>query len=124
MYKFTKRSDLEKMLETDMDPLIYGHISRYLDHMLKEFNCDDISEYGTIVYLDSFDDAKITFALELETPFSHLSPDCVGGILIQGETDFRSIVQAIYNVDEKALVVFGVPEVMEPIVALQYKNNA
>ena len=124
MYKLTKKSDLEKMLETDMDPLIYGHISRYLDHMLREFNCDDIAEYGTIVYLDSFDDVKITFALELETPFSHLNPDCVAEILIQGENDFRSIVQALYNVDERALVVFGVPEVMEPIVALQYKNNA
>jgi hypothetical protein len=28
------------------------------------------------------------------------------------------------NVDEKALVVFGVPEVIEPMVSLQYKNNA
>ena len=64
------------------------------------------------------------FELELETPFSHLNPDCVAGILIQGENDFRSIVQALYNVDEKALVVFGVPEVIEPMVALQYKNNA
>ncbi len=123
MYKFTKKADLERVRETDIDVLVFGHISRYLDHMLKEFNCDDISEYGTIVYLDSFDDAKITFALELETPFSHLNPDCVAGILIQGKDDFRSIVQAIYNVDEKALVVFGVPEVIKPIVALQYKNN-
>ena len=124
MYKFTKKADLDKVLETDMDVLIFGHISRYLDHMLKEFNCDDIEKYGTIVYLDSFDDVNITFELELETPFSHLNPDCVAGILIQGEKDFRSIVQALYNVDEKALVVFGVPEVMEPMVALQYKNNA
>ena len=124
MYKLTKKSDLEKMLESDVDPLIYGHISRYLDHMLREFNCDDIAEYGTIVYLDSFDNVKITFELELETPFSHLNPDCVAGILIQGENDFRSIVQALYNVDEKALVVFGVTEVIEPMVALQYKNNA
>ncbi len=124
MYKFTKKSDLEKMIETDMDTLIYGHISRYLDHMLNEFNCDDIEKYGTIVYLDSFDDVKITFTLELETPFSHLSPDCVAGILIQGENGFRNIVQAIYNVDERAFVVFGIPEVIEPIVALQYKNNA
>ena len=124
MYKFTKKSDLEKMIETDIDPLIYGHISRYLDHMLKEFNCDDIAKYGTIVYLEHFDDVEITFGLELETPFSQLNPDCVAGILIQGDNDFRSIVQAIYNVNERALVVFGAPEVIEAIVALQYKNNA
>ena len=124
MYKFTKKADLERVRDTDMDVLVFGHISRYLDHMLKEFNCDDIEKYGTIVYLDSFDDVKITFGLELETPFSHLNPDCVAGILIQGKDDFKSIVQVLYNVDEKALVVFGVPEVIEPMVALQYKNNA
>ena len=124
MYKFTKKADLERVRDTDMDVLVFGHISRYLDHMLKEFNCDDIEKYGTIVYLDSFDDVKITFGLELETPFSHLNPDCVAGILIQGKDDFKSIVQVLYNVDEKALVVFGVPEVLEPMVALQYKNNA
>ena len=124
MYKFTKKADLESVRDTDMDVLVFGHISRYLDHMLKEFNCDDIEKYGTIVYLDSFDDVKITFGLGLETPFSHLNPDCVAGILIQGKDDFKSIVQVLYNVDEKALVVFGVPEVIEPMVALQYKNNA
>ena len=49
MYKLTKKSDLEKMLKSGTDSLIYGHISRYLDHMLRKFNCDDIAEYGTIV---------------------------------------------------------------------------
>lgn len=50
MIKIKKTSDFEKM--KNISPLISAHIRQYFQFFLKEYNCNDIADFGAFYVLD------------------------------------------------------------------------
>ena len=51
MIRLTTKSDLKNLEKNNIHPLIKRYLTDYLEQMLMRFNTDNISKYGSIVFL-------------------------------------------------------------------------
>lgn len=127
MIKLQNENDLSVLSEKHIHPLICRYLHDYLKQMLLSFRCDDISEYGSIFYLENISDCKQYKFMGLSVPINQLSPDFTAKMVLFGENNADNVThdisQAVYNVRNRALVIFGEPEVIEPITIQSIKGS-
>lgn len=53
MIEITCKKDIEKLNKTDISCVFKTHIEKYLDEMLLRFDCENLSDFGSIFVLES-----------------------------------------------------------------------
>ena len=103
--------DLTQVKDKQIHPLIKRYLADYLGHMLSEFLVTDISDYGSIFYLEEPGDVE-----RLPIHINETSYDVAVRIALHDDTDDIDIVLVLYGVEGKALVLFADPQIIEPII--------
>ena len=111
MIQLHTMEDLTQLEGKKIHPLIKRHLADYLRHMLSEFLVSDISDYGSIFYLEEPGDVE-----RLPIHINETSYDVAVRIAIHDDNDDIDIVLVLYEVDGKALVLFADPQIIEPII--------
>lgn len=111
MIQLHTMEDLTQLDGKKIHPLIKRHLANYLRHMLSEFLVTDISDYGSIFYLEEVSDIE-----SLPTHINETSYDIAIRIALHDDNDDIDIVLVLYKVDDKALVLFADPQIIEPII--------
>ena len=75
------------------------------------FNTDNISKYGSIVFLETAYDVKLC---------EKKKPELSTRIALNDDSTVQDISQAIYRQGNKTLILFAEPEVLEPVIKVQY----
>ena len=117
MIQLLRKDDLSQIEKTGLHPLIAKPLRDYFTHILKQFSCDDLSPYGRILYMESAE--KTAFIDEMKTKLP-MQYDISMRLLLHGELEHIDIVQGIYKLNNKALIVFGVSEIIEPMIKKEY----
>ena len=117
MIQLLRKTDLSQIEETDLHPLAAKHLRDYFTHMLARFDCEDLSRYGGILFMKTAEECTFIDAMKERLPLQY---DISMRLVLHGETEHIEIVQAVYKLNNKALIVFGMPEVMEPMIQKEY----
>ncbi len=111
MIQLHTKEDITQLEEKKIHPLIKRHLADYLRHMLSEFLVSDISDYGSIFYLEDAGDVE-----KLPIHTNETSYDVAIKIVLHDDNDDIDIVLVLYEVEGKALVLFADPQIIEPII--------
>ena len=111
MLSINNKNDLIKLETMNTHPLIKRYLKDYLNQMMFRFQTEDISEYGNIVYLETLAEAEL---------YKDEQPDFVTRIALNDGISAVDISQSIYRQNNKMLVVFAEPTILEPLIKKQY----
>lgn len=111
MIKLKESKDLESLDKEKINPLIKIYLSDYLTQMLKNFDTNNISEYGEIIYLENVDEIN---------SYINTSPIFVTRITLFKDSITQDISQSIYKKNNKIIVLFSKPEIIESLTKMQY----
>lgn len=111
MIQLHTMEDLTQLEDKQIHPLIKKYLDDYLRHMLSEFFVTDISDYGSIFYLEEPGDVE-----RLPIHINETSYDVIIRIALHDDTDDIDIVLVLYEVEGKALVLITAPQIIELII--------
>lgn len=118
MITLLTKKDLSDLEDERLHPHIARYLQDYFSHMLTQFNCEDISPYGGIMYLENSDDVSLFDSMKMR---SSMRFDTAVRLVLEEKTEF---MQILYNYYGKAVIVFAVPEIAEPIVEKECCKSA
>ena len=114
MITLLTRKDLSQLDAERLHPHIALYLKDYFSHMLTQFNCDNLAQYGGIMLLESTEDVELFNGMNMRSSMIY---DSAVRHILDENTD---LVQIIYNYYGKAIIIFAVPEIAEPIIENEY----
>lgn len=114
MITLLTKQDLLKLDDEQIHPHIALYLKDYFSHMLKQFNCENLAPYGGIMLLESAEDVVLLEKMGMRRDMLY---DTAVRHVLDGKTD---LFQILYKYFGKAVIIFAVPEIAEPIVEKEY----
>ena len=111
MVEIRNENDLKKLNHTNN--LIQAYITRYLQYFLKEYECSDISEFGTFFFLESIEDCKRHKEMGLSLPLDKATYEFTDRLSIIGKNEKVELLHSCFVLtNDYAISVFAEPETL------------
>jgi hypothetical protein len=111
MVEIKNINDLKKL--NNENKLIQSYIKNHLIHLMKEFDCSDISEFGAFFFLENIADCKKHNEMGLSLPLEKATYEFTDRLSIIGKNEKVVVLHSCFVLtNDYAISVFAEPDTL------------